>query len=103
MTLLPNQIFTTSSRCTTYPGRIALGDNFASPKTLPRGVIPVTGRGPLELHSTYYLTSDTSSITVHINSRLPPPTTAQRHVATHHPPPPALTGATPVGAGGTLP
>ncbi|GMN31477.1 hypothetical protein TIFTF001_046516 [Ficus carica] len=58
------------------PGWTVLGDDFVSPNTLPRGMIPVTGRGPWGLHSTYYLTSDTSPIIMHINSQLPPPTTA---------------------------
>ncbi|GMN69273.1 hypothetical protein TIFTF001_038325 [Ficus carica] len=74
--------FTTSSRCTAYPSWIVLGEGAAPSNTLPWGVIPVTIRSPLELHSTYYLTSDTSPVTVHINSRFLPPTTAQHHIAT---------------------
>ncbi|GMN23988.1 hypothetical protein TIFTF001_049114 [Ficus carica] len=73
MTWLPDQIFTTSSRCIVYPGWIILGDDFVSPNTLPRGMIPSTS-------STYYCT-----------------------MSRRHPPPPALTGATPAGVGGRPP
>ncbi|GMN62790.1 hypothetical protein TIFTF001_031870 [Ficus carica] len=74
--------FTTSSRYVTHPDWVVLGDDLPSPNTPPRGMIPMTGRGPQGLRSTYYLTSDLSPVTVHINSRLPSPTTTQHHIAT---------------------
>ena len=81
MTWLPDQILPPRGGAV-YPGRIVLGDDLASPNTLPRGMLPLTGKGPLGLHPTNYLTFDTSLVTVHINSRLPPPTTAQRRITT---------------------
>ncbi|GMN48597.1 hypothetical protein TIFTF001_017772 [Ficus carica] len=65
--------FTTSSRYATFPGWVVLGDDLASPNTPPRGIMLMTGRGPHLLRSTYYLASDLSHVTVHLNSRLPPP------------------------------
>ncbi|GMN27761.1 hypothetical protein TIFTF001_001797 [Ficus carica] len=46
------------------------------------GDVSVPGRSPPGPHSTYYLTSDTSHVTVPINSRLRPPTATPRHIAT---------------------
>ncbi|GMN39760.1 hypothetical protein TIFTF001_008985 [Ficus carica] len=46
------------------------------------GDVSMPGRGPPGPHSTYYLTSDTSPVTVPINNRHHPPTAAPRLIAT---------------------